>query len=93
MRNEADLKCMAVPDKYRTMNSFWKYYAGIETAPVPTIFVGGNHEASNYLWDLYVYCMTVLYHSAAVSGHPIGAPWHVGVETVAVTTFFAGSRP
>ncbi|GJP84914.1 hypothetical protein CLOP_g14958 [Closterium sp. NIES-67] len=35
------------------MNSFWKYYAGRETPPVPTIFVGGNHEASNYLWDLY----------------------------------------
>ncbi|PPR90160.1 hypothetical protein GOBAR_AA30535 [Gossypium barbadense] len=24
-----------------------------EVAPVPTIFIGGNNEASNYLWELY----------------------------------------
>ncbi|PPR85124.1 hypothetical protein GOBAR_AA35571 [Gossypium barbadense] len=24
-----------------------------EVAPVPTIFIGGNHEASNYLWESY----------------------------------------
>ncbi|KAH9574598.1 hypothetical protein CY35_01G066900 [Sphagnum magellanicum] len=35
------------------MNSFWKYYSGAEIAPFPTLFVGGNHEASNYLWELY----------------------------------------
>lgn len=21
--------------------------------PVPTLFIGGNHEASNYSWELY----------------------------------------
>jgi hypothetical protein len=52
VRNENDLESMACPVKYRTMNTFWKYYSGEEIAPVPTIFVGGNHEASNYLWEL-----------------------------------------
>ncbi|CAG8600678.1 5501_t:CDS:10, partial [Acaulospora colombiana] len=45
IRNEADLLCMAVPQKY---------YTGQKTAPVLTIVIGGNHEASNYLWELYV---------------------------------------
>ena len=47
-RNLADLKCMAVPDKYKDMCSFYKYYSG-KAAPLLTIFIGGNHEASNYL--------------------------------------------
>ncbi|XP_014498779.1 lariat debranching enzyme [Vigna radiata var. radiata] len=53
VRNEQDLKSLNVPPKYRSMNSFWKYYSGAEVAPYPTIFIGGNHEASNYLWELY----------------------------------------
>lgn len=52
MRNLADLRCMAVPDKYKELGSFWKYYAGIEKAPLLTIFIGGNHEASNFLQEL-----------------------------------------
>ncbi|CAN9498514.1 unnamed protein product [Ophioblennius macclurei] len=52
VRNEGDLKCMAVPDKYRTMQTFYKYYSGEKTAPVLTIFIGGNHEASNHLQEL-----------------------------------------
>ncbi len=35
------------------MNSFYKYYSGEKTAPVLTVFVGGNHEASNHLRELY----------------------------------------
>ena len=31
------------------MCSFYKYYSGEAIAPVLTIFIGGNHEASNYL--------------------------------------------
>ncbi|WVZ60346.1 hypothetical protein U9M48_010386 [Paspalum notatum var. saurae] len=53
VRNENDLQSVNVPQKYRTMNSFWKYYSGEAVAPYPTIFIGGNHEASNYLWELY----------------------------------------
>ncbi|KAF8097563.1 hypothetical protein N665_0286s0071 [Sinapis alba] len=53
VRNEKDMDSLSVPIKYREMKSFWKYYSGQEVAPVPTIFIGGNHEASNYLWELY----------------------------------------
>lgn len=53
VRNKNDLKSLNVPDKFLSMNSFWKYYSGLEVAPYPTIFIGGNHEASNYLWELY----------------------------------------
>ncbi|KAI0566555.1 DBR1 Domain containing protein [Gracilaria domingensis] len=52
VRNQSDLACMACPPKYRDMRSFWKYYNGSAVAPIPTIFVGGNHEASNYLQQL-----------------------------------------
>ncbi|KAI3969786.1 hypothetical protein MKW92_018749 [Papaver armeniacum] len=53
VRNEKDLESLNVKPKYRNMNSFWKYYSGQEVAPFPTIFIGGNHEASNHLWELY----------------------------------------
>lgn len=53
VRNKKDLESMNVKAKFRSMNSFWKYYSGLEVAPIPTIFIGGNHEASNYLWELY----------------------------------------
>ncbi|XKL66927.1 hypothetical protein PGB90_010347 [Kerria lacca] len=51
-RNEADLRCMAVPPKYYNIGSFYKYYSGEKIAPYLTIFIGGNHEASNYLQEL-----------------------------------------
>eukprot|EP01100_Stratorugosa_tubuloviscum_P002883 TRINITY_DN1688_c2_g1_i2.p1 TRINITY_DN1688_c2_g1~~TRINITY_DN1688_c2_g1_i2.p1 ORF type:complete len:351 (-),score=120.01 TRINITY_DN1688_c2_g1_i2:60-1112(-) len=35
------------------MQSFHKYYSGEQIAPILTIFIGGNHEASNHLWELY----------------------------------------
>ena len=44
---------MACPAKYRSMQTFYKYYSGEKVAPVLTIFIGGNHEASNHLWELY----------------------------------------
>ncbi|CAM6102309.1 unnamed protein product [Calypogeia fissa] len=53
MRNLDDLESLACPPKYRAIGSFWKYYTGEEIAPYPTLFVGGNHEASNYLWELF----------------------------------------
>ncbi|NWR78425.1 DBR1 enzyme, partial [Centropus unirufus] len=52
VRNEADLRCMAVPAKYRHMQSFHRYYSGEKKAPVLTVFIGGNHEASNHLQEL-----------------------------------------
>ncbi|KAJ3775126.1 lariat debranching enzyme, C-terminal domain-containing protein [Lentinula raphanica] len=53
VRNEGDLQCMAVPDKYRQLGEFYKYYIGEKTAPILTIIIGGNHEASNYFWELF----------------------------------------
>lgn len=52
-RNQHDLASMACPIKYREMCSFYKYYSGELTAPLPTVFIGGNHEASNYLTELW----------------------------------------
>ncbi|RHY98064.1 hypothetical protein DYB37_012632 [Aphanomyces astaci] len=52
-RNQADVECMACPPKYRALGAFHQYYTGAKVAPVLTIFIGGNHEASNYLQDLY----------------------------------------
>ena len=34
------------------MKSFHKYYSGEKTAPILTICIGGNHEASNHLQEL-----------------------------------------
>ena len=53
VRNIDDLECMSVPNKYKQLGTFHKYYSGETTAPYPTLFIGGNHEASNYLWELY----------------------------------------
>jgi len=44
---------MAVPAKFRELGDFHLYYSGVEKAPYVTIFVGGNHEASNHLFELY----------------------------------------
>jgi len=44
---------MAVPQKYKQLGQFHKYYSGEKKAPILTIVIGGNHEASNYLWELY----------------------------------------
>ncbi|KAG7398393.1 Methyltransferase-like protein 9 [Phytophthora boehmeriae] len=53
MRNSRDLETLACPPKYRAMHAFHRYYKQEKTAPVLTIFVGGNHEASGYLQELH----------------------------------------
>jgi lariat debranching enzyme len=50
--NGIDLKSLACPPKFRQLNDFHKYYTGEAVAPVLTIFIGGNHEASNYMQQL-----------------------------------------
>ncbi|KAK3082824.1 hypothetical protein FSP39_006437 [Pinctada imbricata] len=52
VRNKEDLQCMAVSQKYQKMNTFYKYYSGEKIAPYLTVFIGGNHEASNYMQEL-----------------------------------------
>ncbi|KAL6069947.1 lariat debranching enzyme [Balamuthia mandrillaris] len=52
-RNEYDLSCLSGPSKYHYFKDFYKYYNGEAVAPIPIIFVGGNHEACNHLLELY----------------------------------------
>lgn len=42
-----------MPEKYYDMHDFHEYYSGARVAPYLTVFIGGNHEASNYMWELY----------------------------------------
>jgi hypothetical protein len=72
VRNIDDLECMSVPNKYKELGTFWKYYSGEALAPYPTLFIGGNHEASNYLWELYYggwVCPNIYYigHSGVIN--------------------------
>ncbi|KAG9569138.1 DBR1-domain-containing protein, partial [Aureobasidium melanogenum] len=53
VRNAHDLQCVSMPAKYREMHDFHEYYSGARKAPYLTTFVGGNHEAANYLFELY----------------------------------------
>lgn len=53
LRNTADFHSFAVPPKYHALGSFYQYYIGEKVAPVTTIFIGGNHEASQPLQELY----------------------------------------
>ena len=53
IRNEEDLTFLSCPKQYRVMGDFHKYYSSKIKAPYLTIFIGGNHEASNYLEQMY----------------------------------------
>ena len=53
LRNPSDFHSCSVPPKYRHLGSFPKYYAGEKQAPILTIFIGGNHEASQPLRELF----------------------------------------
>lgn len=53
IRDHKDLNAMAVPAKYKEMGDFYQYYSGQKVAPYLTIFIGGNHESSSYLRELY----------------------------------------
>ncbi|KAJ6464157.1 hypothetical protein C8R47DRAFT_1180271 [Mycena vitilis] len=52
-RCNADLHTMNAPVKYRMLGDFHNYYAGRKTAPIPTIVVGGNHEAMGHTWEFF----------------------------------------
>ncbi|KAL4923906.1 RNA lariat debranching enzyme [Aspergillus undulatus] len=53
VRNSNDMACMSVPERYKEIGDFHEYYSGKRIAPYLTIFIGGNHEASNHLFELY----------------------------------------
>ena len=44
---------MKCPEKFKRLGGFAKYFSREKRAPFLTIFVGGNHEASNLLRELY----------------------------------------
>ncbi|EPY53446.1 RNA lariat debranching enzyme Dbr1 [Schizosaccharomyces cryophilus OY26] len=52
LRNLSDFHGISVPQKFKRLGDFHKYYSQEKVAPILTIFVGGNHEASNYLEEL-----------------------------------------
>lgn len=53
LRNTSDYHALAVPQKYKAMGDFHQYYSGAKAAPILTVMIGGNHESSNYLQELY----------------------------------------
>lgn len=54
LRTWEDFHSLAVPPKYRnSLGSFLPYYIGAKRAPIPTVLIGGNHEASQALQELY----------------------------------------
>lgn len=53
VRDARDLEHMVCPEKFKKIGDFAEYYNGRKVAPIPTIFIGGNHEASNFLWEKY----------------------------------------
>lgn len=52
LRSKDDFNSISTPEKYKRLGDFHNYYSGVEEAPILTIFIGGNHEASNYLHEL-----------------------------------------
>ena len=53
VRHKDDFESVAGPPKYRQLKTFSDYVTGRKRAHVMTIFIGGNHEASNILQSLY----------------------------------------
>ncbi len=53
LRNPSDFASSSIPPKFQKLGDFCKYYSGERVAPILTIFIGGNHEASQPLRELY----------------------------------------
>lgn len=53
-----------------------RYYTGTKVAPMLTLVIGGNHEASSYMWELYVaYLSLVILTSLSFVGFTVvGSP-------------------
>ena len=49
IRSPDDFDSLSVPPKYRRLGDFHRYYSGELEAPVPTVFIGGNHESMRHL--------------------------------------------
>jgi len=54
IRHTHDLKTIAIPPRHlKDTGDFWEYFTGKKKAPILTIFIGGNHEASEYMRELH----------------------------------------
>eukprot|EP00934_Nitzschia_sp_Nitz4_P007975 Nitzschia sp. Nitz4//scaffold61_size107673//105515//107511//NITZ4_004259-RA/size107673-snap-gene-0.105-mRNA-1//1//CDS//3329555782//7965//frame0 len=53
LRNPADFHSCSIPPKYQRLGTFPQYYSGDKVAPILTLFIGGNHEASQPLRELH----------------------------------------
>ena len=51
-RDMADLQSLAAPEQHRKMGDFSRYFSGEKTIPIPTVMIGGNHEAALHLGEL-----------------------------------------
>lgn len=47
-------RCSAWCRVFYLFTALRRYYIGEKVAPILTIVIGGNHEASNYMWELWV---------------------------------------
>lgn len=52
LRSKADFTSISMPEKYKRLGDFHRYYEGTEVTPVLTIFIGGNHECGDLLAQL-----------------------------------------
>ncbi|KAK6439877.1 lariat debranching enzyme [Oleoguttula sp. CCFEE 5521] len=84
VRNGFDLNVVAMPAKYREMGDFHEYYSGARKAPYLTVFVGGNHEASNYLFELYYggWVAEAIYYMGAANVLRIGGVRIAGLSGI-----------
>lgn len=53
LRNATDFHVLSVTDKYKAIGDFHAYHSKRKVTPILTIVIGGNHEASNYLQEVY----------------------------------------
>ena len=53
LRDNRDMDALKCPDKFKRLGDFCQYFNKQKVAPFLTLFIGGNHEASNLLRDLY----------------------------------------
>lgn len=49
LRGDYDLETLSCPAKYRKVGDFVDYYNKLKFAPLLTVVIGGNHEASLYM--------------------------------------------
>ena len=52
MRDETDMRAMACPARYQQVGEYPAYHRGEKQFPAEVVFVGGNHEAYNWLEEM-----------------------------------------